>query len=216
MHSETLTTSFFESIVKTTLRMTGSGVASLAGDGTVIEAACSHYKVCREEALKAAAEDAQKTLDRDPENGHLQGVVEQITKAVKIFDERKERRKVNGRKSDTISISPSEPEAVVQKAKRGRGYAASYKPSVLANEKRVVVAIAVDPSNENIVIPKMLDKVISMTLQKIDQLLLDAGYCTGNILNDTLERDISLLCPEGKKPGKPKDSKKFTKGVFSN
>jgi hypothetical protein len=39
--------------------MTGSGIASLAGDGTVIEAACSHYKVCREEALKAAAEEAQ-------------------------------------------------------------------------------------------------------------------------------------------------------------
>jgi transposase len=214
MHSESLTESFFESIVQTTLIMTGSGIASLAGDGTVIEAACSHYKVCREEALKAAEEEAQKALDKDPKNSHLQDGVDQITKAVKIFDERKKNREANGRKSHTLSISPSEPEAMVQQAKRGRGYAASYKPSVLANEQRVVVAIAVDPSNENIVIPKMLDRAMSLTSQKTEQLLLDAGYCTDNIINDTLDRDISLLCPEGKKPGKPKDSKKFAKGRF--
>lgn len=214
MHSESLTGAFFESIVQTTLLMTGSDIKSLAGDGTVIEAACSHYKVCREEALKTAAAEAQKALDKDPENSHLQGNVEQITKAVEIFDERKKSREANGRKSHTVSISPSEPEAMVQRAKRGRGYAASYKPSVLANEQRVVVAIAVDPSNENIVIPQMLDKAMSITSQKTEQLLLDAGYCTDNIINDTLERDISLLCPEGKKPGKPKDSKKFAKGRF--
>jgi transposase len=50
MHSESLTGSFFASIVQTTLIMTDSGIESLAGDGTVIEAACSHDKVCREEA----------------------------------------------------------------------------------------------------------------------------------------------------------------------
>jgi transposase len=214
MHSESLTESFFESIVQTTLLMTGSDIASLAGDGTVIEAACSHYKVCREEALKAAVEEALKALGKDPENSHLQSSVEQITKAVDIFDERKKNREANGRKSDTVSISPSEPEAMVQQLKCGRGYAASYKPSVLANEQRVVVAIAVDPSNENIVIPQMLDKAMKITSQKPEQLLLDAGYCTDNIINDTLERDISLQCPEGKKPGKPKDSKKFAKGRF--
>lgn len=214
MHSESLTTSFFSSMIQTALRRTGSGVTSLAGDGTVIEAACSHYKVCREEALKAAGEDAQKALDKDPKNSHLQDGVEQIAKAMKIFDERKQSRKANGRKSHTLSISPSEPEAMVQQAKRGRGYAASYKPSVLANDQRVVVAIAVDPSNENSVIPQMLDEVMSTTSQKIELLLLDAGYCTDNIIQNTLERDISLLCPEGKKPGKPKDSKKFAKGRF--
>lgn len=60
MHSESLTESFFESIVQTTLIMTGAGIASLAGDGTVIEAACSHYKVCREEALKLPPKKLRK------------------------------------------------------------------------------------------------------------------------------------------------------------
>jgi hypothetical protein len=55
---------------------------------------------------------------------------------------------------------------------------------------------------------------MSLTSQKTEQLLLDAGYCTDNIINDTLKRDIRLRCPEGKKPGKPKDSKKFAKGRF--
>lgn len=60
----------------------------------------------------------------------------------------------------------------------------------------------------------MLDRAMSLTSQKTEQLLLDAGYCTDNIINDTLKRDIRLRCPEGKKPGKPKDSKKFAKGRF--
>lgn len=143
--------------------------------------------------MKAAAEAAQKALDKDPKNSHLQDGVEQITNAVEIFDERKKNREANGRKSHTLSISPSEPEAMVQQAKRGRGYAASYKPSVLANEQRVVVAIAVDPSNENIVIPKMLDRAMSLTSQKTKQLLLDAGIALTTLLM-TRWSAISAYC----------------------
>ena len=73
----------------------------------------------------------------------------------------------------------------MQKMKRGRGYAASYKPSVLVNEQRVVLA-------------------------QPDELLLDAGYCC----ETTLEQDISLLCPEGRQPGELKKSKQFQKGHF--
>lgn len=57
-------------------------------------------------------------MDKDPKNSHLQDGVEQITKAVEIFDERKKNREANGTKSHTLSISPSEPEAMVQQASR--------------------------------------------------------------------------------------------------
>ena len=53
---------------------------------------------------------------------------------------------------EVLFVSPTEPEAVVQKMKRGRGYTTGYKPSVLANSKRVALAQAVDPTNETAVI----------------------------------------------------------------
>lgn len=43
-------------------------------------------------------------------------------------------------------------------AKRGRGVAASYKPSALANKDRIITGFAVDPSSENKVIGSMLDQ----------------------------------------------------------
>ena len=98
--------------------------------------------------------------------------------------------------------------------KRGRGHAPSYKPSVLVNEQRVAVAQAVDPSHEAQVIPEMLDQVTRITGTEPDELLLDAGYCCESVITTTLDRDISLLCPEGRKPGELKQSKKFQKGHF--
>ena len=47
--------------------------------------------------------------------------------------------------------------------KRGRGYTTGYKPSVLANSKRVVLAQAVDPTNKTIVVDPMLDQSMQVT-----------------------------------------------------
>ncbi|OED46545.1 hypothetical protein ACH42_03900 [Endozoicomonas sp. (ex Bugula neritina AB1)] len=57
--------------------------------------------------------------------------------------------------------------------KRGRGYTTSYKPSVLANSKRVVLAQAVDPTNETIVVNPMLDQSMQVTGEAVDEMLLD-------------------------------------------
>ena len=46
-HAEQLSGSFFESIVKTVLKTTHSKSDRLAGDGTVIEAACSHHHLIK-------------------------------------------------------------------------------------------------------------------------------------------------------------------------
>ena len=35
------------------------------------------------------------------------------------------------------------------------------------------------------------------------QVLLDAGYFDDSVIPATLERDVSLICPEGKTPGTP-------------
>ncbi len=60
--------------------------------------------------------------------------------------------------------------------KRKRGKAASYKPSVLANKQRVVLAHDVDPSQENALIPELLKQSQRVSGEMARDLLLDAGY----------------------------------------
>ncbi|MGI9276749.1 MAG: hypothetical protein ACR2PT_18130 [Endozoicomonas sp.] len=73
-------------------------------------------------------------------------------------------------------VSPTEPEAILQKVKRGRGYAPGYTPSVLANEKRVVLGHDVDPISEITVIPGMLDQASRISGANLEELLFDGGY----------------------------------------
>ncbi|USE38394.1 hypothetical protein [Endozoicomonas sp. SCSIO W0465] len=128
-HAEQLTGSFFESIVKTVLRRTHSKGDRLAGDGTLVHAACSHYHLIREEAVKTALEEAQQQLEKKPEDPIKKADVEKKTDVFNKLQERQALRKRAGSKPEDFRICPVESEAVVQKMKRGRGHAASYKPS---------------------------------------------------------------------------------------
>lgn len=212
-HSESLQSSFFVQLTQAVLRKTQSDGHRLAGDGTTIEAACSNYSLIKEEAALQTMEKAQEITEKKPDDAKHAKALEKACEVHEAVRERNEKRKSNGRKADA-RISPTEPEAVVQKAKRGRGYAPSYTPSVLANSERVVVAHDVDPSSETAVISTMLDQSSKVTGEKVSELLLDAGYCNDEVIHLSLEQDISLLCPEGKRLGKPKKSKKFHKGDF--
>ena len=179
----------------------------------MIEAACSSYNLLKQEAAEQALEAAQKKVDQHPDCDKSKKNLEMATSALEAVIERNEKRKKNG-KSENAVVSPTEPEAVVQKMKRGRGYTTSYKPSVFANSKRVVLAQAIDPTNETTVVDSMLDQSILITGESVDEMLLDAGYFNDEIIANSLKREISLLCPEGKEPGKPKESAKFQKGHF--
>ena len=57
-HEHSLTSTFFESLTRHVLKATKSSSSRLAGDGTVIEAACSHYKLLKEEAVNERAKKA--------------------------------------------------------------------------------------------------------------------------------------------------------------
>lgn len=213
VHSKSMTGAFFESLTRAVLKKTDSNGSCLAGDGTVIEAACSSYNLIQQEATQQALEAAQKKADKHPDCAKSKKNLEVVSSAHEAVIGRNERRKKNG-KSGSAVVSPTEPEAVVQKMKRGRGYTTSYKPSVLANSKRVVLAQAVDPTNETTVVSPMLDQSVQVTGKSVDEMLLDAGYFNDEVIAISLERDISLLCPEGKEAGKPKESAKFQKGHF--
>ncbi len=214
LHEESLTEEFFESFTMSILKATGSQSTRLAGDGTVIEAACSHYKLLKEEAIKARVEAAKKALAESPDDTAAKRELDASKDCLEIFEERKKARQRSGRAIDTLCVSGTEPEAMVQPQKRGRGRAASYKPSVLANENRIITAMAVDPSSENKVIGELLDQSERVVGSHAEELMLDAGYFDDGVIAETLARDISLLCPEGKTPGVAKQSNDFHKDRF--
>ncbi len=211
LHEDSLSQGFFEGLTRTVLKVTGSQSQHLAGDGTVIEAACSHYKLLKEEAVREQAAAARTALDQAPEDLDCQQQAALAIQVEETFDARKQARLDKGSKTDSLAVSPTEPEAMVQPQKRKRGKAASYKGSVLANEQRVIVAHAVDPSQEVSVIPGLLDQSQRVTGEAPHELSLDAGYFCHSIIDVTLSRDISLLCPEGKAPGQARQVKG---GVF--
>lgn len=213
-HTESLSSSLFESLTRRVLKATGSSSERLAGDGTVIEAACSHYKLLKEEAIRARATEAQAALAAHPDDLAVQREHQLSEQCVKVFEERAAARKRNSRSTETLGVSPAEPEAVVQRLKRNRGFSTSYKPSVLANEDRIITALAIDPSSETKVVAAMLDQSERVVGSKAKEVLLDAGYFDDGVIAATLERDTSLLCPDGQVPGTLKQGNVFPKSQF--
>lgn len=215
LHEASLTKDFFESLTRSILKTTGSrSDTPLAGDGTVIEAACSHYNLLKQEAVKARATAARQAIERTPDAPAAQREQERSAQCLKLFEQRQDARRNGGKSVETLRISGVEPEAMVQRLKRGHGFAASYKPSVLANPDRIVTAFDLDPSSETKVIAPMLDQSARVTGQQAKELLLDAGYFDDEVIAATLERDISLLCPEGQWPAKPKEDGQYHKSAF--
>jgi len=65
------------------------------------------------------------------------------------------------------------------------------------------------------VIGTMLDQSERVTETQVKELLLDAGYFDDEVIAAALERDISLLCPEGQWPATTKEGGSYPKSAFS-
>jgi len=195
LHEDLLTHDFFESFTRRILRPRGLGGTRVAGDGTVIEAACSHYKLLKEEAVKAHVQTVRRETEEAKDDNRAQQRVAQAERCESRFEERKAARIQRGKDTASLCISTSEPEAVVHRLKRGKGFAPAYKPSVLANEDQIITALAVDASSETAVVAQMLDQAARITGAQPDEALFDTGYFHDEVIEATLARDISLLCP---------------------
>jgi transposase len=196
-HDELLRTGFFDQLVQRVLKVTHTNTAVVAGDGTVIEAAASRYRLLRAEALQAALTEARAKAASEP-NPRRRKRIARLEQAKEVLDARRQARKAHGKDPSTVSINPQESDAVVQPQKDQR-YAASYKPSVLANTMRVILACELHASSETSVVPALLDTASQHGA--IDTALFDAGYCASDILTAMRERHIELLCPEGNSRG---------------
>jgi len=198
-HEAYLTEEFFVSLTRQVLKVTGSDTRTVSGDGTVIEAAASRYRVVKEEALKQAMEQAQQAIAEAPQDEKRSRRSEQLQEAERVLQARKAAKQAKGKNADGMQISPGEPEAMIQPLKDKKSFAPSYKPSVLANAVRVIVAQAVDASSETRVVAGMLDQ--AKTQGEVEEALFDAGYHCKGVIEATGEREIELLCPEGQSQG---------------
>lgn len=202
-HEDQLTGAFFEQLTARVLKVTGSGTQTLAGDGSVLEAAASRFAVMKAEALTQAIEQSRARAEQDEAEGadaqSARQRLEQLEQARAALAPRQARRQAKGKPSESMQVNVQDPEAVIQPQKGSKHYAASYKPSVLANEARVIVSFALDPSSETAVVPQLLDQ--AQRQGAVDTALFDAGYCSDAVIEASAERDIELLCPEGRSKG---------------
>lgn len=214
-HEALLTESFFEQLTRQVLKVTGSGTATVAGDGTVIEAMSSRFKLLREEALNEALETARQQALEHPEQAKVIQRVTQLEQAKEHLTERQSTQAAKGKDPSKTQISLNEPEAVIQPQKNSKDFRSAYKPSVLANDARVILTCTVHPSSETAVVSALLDR--AQALGQIDTALLDSGYFSEGVIRATEERHIELLCPEGQSFGNDwnkQSDKQFPKSKF--
>ena len=138
------------------------------------------------------------TADERQEN-RRQRRLTQLTQAEAVLQQRQTQRRAKGKPADQLQVNIQEPEAVLQPQKDKKRFAASYKPSVLANDMRIIVGQAVDPACEGAVVADLLEQ--AQRHGPIDTSLFDAGYFSESVINATAQRDIELLCPEGQSHG---------------
>lgn len=208
-HEGVLSDSFFAALTQRILKVTQSDSQVVAGDGTVIEASVSRYRLLKAEAVQQAAEQARGAADAQPHDSGLAERADQADAVAQHFDSRKQAREAHGKRADGLQISPTEPEAVIQLQKDKKRFAASYKPSILANTVRVIVAQDLDASSETAVVPGLLDQ--AQHHGPIRTALFDAGYHTEGVIDATEKRHIELICPEGQSRGEQwiKQSQKY-------
>lgn len=60
LHEVSFSGELFESLTRQALTVTKSNTRTLAGDGSIVEAACSYYQLLREDAVRERADEAKK------------------------------------------------------------------------------------------------------------------------------------------------------------
>ncbi len=196
LHREILSEKFFVELVQSLLSRLRLAPGTVAGDGTIIEAAASHYRLLRAEAMTEAARAARAAAECSPHDDEVTRKAEAAQHAADIAQERLRLRQRNGHRG-TIQLAPTEPEAVVQAGKNGV-LRPSYKPSAMVHQSGLIVGQHVDPSSERAALKPMLEQHAGALGRMPKTVLLDAGFISLPVLALMVERDIDVLCPSGK------------------
>lgn len=195
-HEAILSHDFFEALTRTILKQTNTSTTLLAGDGTLVEAACSRYRLLKAEAVRERLSQAQHCYEQSTEP--TQAATQTLAVAQQcqtLMDQRAAARQRSGKDTASLCISPTEPEAALQKQKNGRGFAPAYTPSVWANTARIIVAHALDTTQETRVLPTLWAQSQRITPVEQPTLLLDSGYFQNEVFQLAIENNIDVLCP---------------------
>jgi transposase len=194
-HAEVLSEEFFTELLGRVVRRVRMKRGTIAGDGTVVEAAAGGIKRLRAEAARERAEQARREAAKAAEDEKLRAKAEQAEEVAQAVEERTRQRKSHGRDAEKIGIAPSEPSAVVQPLKDGR-YRPSYKPSIWVHESGLIVGQAVDPSSETAVVEDLKEQHEKIFGAQPITTLLDAGFNALDVIESLQNTD--LLCPGGR------------------
>lgn len=116
LHEVSLTGDLVVELTRIVLKVTGSGVATVAGDGTVVQAAASNDHTIKLEAVRQAAQVAREKAQAEPEDPALVVRAERAEVVQATREQRTVARRTKGKSADGLGISPVEPEAVVTTA----------------------------------------------------------------------------------------------------
>ena len=208
LHAETLSLEFFEAVTGRILACWGGGGGDAAVDGTVVQAAASSYRTIREEAARQKAEQARREAEKSPEDAKAQQKAAQAERVAEAVSERAEARRRRRKSTAHTCVSPSEPEAVVQRQKN-RSVAPCCKPSVLADGKRIILGHAVHPTSETRLVGDLLDQA-GRSGAEVGGVLGDGLYYDRQVMEACRQRDKLLLCPVRK----DKKTGKFPRSMF--
>ncbi|WP_293653740.1 transposase, partial [Thiolapillus sp.] len=137
-HEVRLSGEFFEKLTARVLQVTGTGAGTVAGDGSIIEAAASRFQEIKAEALaelivkqreKMAASEQEAGEEKRWETEKARHDLNRLLEAQQVLEERQQQRQARGKKGE-VTINRQEPEAVIQPQKDKKRFLASYKPSV--------------------------------------------------------------------------------------
>jgi transposase len=199
LHSVILSEEFFVALVKSLMIRLRLAPGTLAGDGTVIEAAASHYRLLCAEAVMEAARAAQVAAESSPTDNQLAHKAAAAQRAATIAQERLHLRQRRGL-AGSVQLSPTEPDAAVQLRKDGVPRP-SYKPTALVHEAGLIVGQHVAPSSERDALKPILEQHTAACGQMPATVLLDAGFASFPVLALMVESNIDVLCPTGRATG---------------
>jgi hypothetical protein len=206
-HIELLSEDFFLQTTARILKRLKLTRSDLIIDGTVMQAASSTASALKREAMEKALTTAKNDGDA--------AAVERLEKASEVLASRESAREEAGKDGATASVSPLEPDAVVQPAKNSDDFKLALKPTIGAHPSGLIVAQALSPASETASVPKILEQHEAIFGAQPERVMADAGFHTLVVLALLLEKGIDALVPSGKGTGERKGSKGlFPKSAF--
>lgn len=213
----------FEQVTTEILAQTGTSGTDLAGDGTTIPSLASRFKLIKEEAAREKARELRtraEALDPELAQGERKRLERKADSYERAAEAAQRERKHTGRKPQkrSVMVALSDPEATYQRLKNGLP-APSYKPTILANEARIIVAHDVQSSSENDAIDGLCEQAKRVNQEgRLDCVRLDAGFLSGDVLETLMKHDVesplvAVAGLNGQLRGK-KAEKRFPKTKF--